>query len=888
MPNSFQISIEPLSSEFISYSSNYVNLDRNLNNLYSEISGNYFFNFSENIQDIYVDKNHTLFLTDYIGLSSLLNTSELIDTYLYGYNENSSLIKYNTDLNDFSVAYSNYINNQFLIVLNDSISVFPLKTFEGQTNIATFQKIYHKDKLFIQYKKDIKSQNIQLDNKSTIYFPYGVSSIDINNPNYLINNSQGGDSPVNSDLILFDTSEYNKTTDNGLNNINDFHNGLSLCLWLSANSPELSATKKWAEYWYDPKTSPSDIFTFTNPDSFYNSFSIESEKIISETEKFDYYKFGPERNDAFIKTISNNTLNLSTWNQSITSDYVSGYINNKVGVDDIFDMRGSQYAIIIPNENTKVDTDFGVSFWFNTNQMQDTQFYGNYYDNKGFGITLNTGSSPNSVLISNTSAISYNLNYRGFKILEKDIRNDLSLTASNISLVNKDLLNYGWLYDSENYSIYKMENDDIVSDKILLPSTSLITKIENSSNNNLHILDSYSSTISAFDTNCTYISSLDIAGYNNFCIGTDDSLILNTSEFLTVDNNNIPIYVIGATLFYNGGKILHLIDKPIDLRVDQDNNILLLVGNNILKCDISGNILFNIVLPIPEIDKNAALNVHASNNQFNIWVILNTLKIIIVLNSDGNILKRIPLDKIEKGLCNNYEFDVHGNFTNFDNFRKFNNNNGFINSINPHITFKAALTCKDNFVYTIQEHCPIDNFISNWTHVAVTMAFENNQTHIKIFINGKLKKTKILDGFLRISHESSNSPFVIGGYSGKLLPLNLEKATPNEFFKGYISNFNLFKTKLTAFHIRSLSMQKHYDLWKDSKIYIPIPPTTMLEEIDKFHLNRYKGYKTNRFNIKIKNFSENESVKSLIQTYLIENISDYIPTNNSLNAVIFE
>ena len=62
----------------------------------------------------------------------------------------------------------------------------------------------------------------------------------------------------------------------------------------------------------------------------------------------------------------------------------------------------------------------------------------------------------------------------------------------------------------------------------------------------------------------------------------------------------------------------------------------------------------------------------------------------------------------------------------------------------------------------------------------------------------------------------------------------------------------------------------------------------MLEEIDTFHINRYKGFKSNYFNINIKNFTDNDELKTLVSDYIKSNISQFIPANTILNTIKFE
>ena len=93
---------------------------------------------------------------------------------------------------------------------------------------------------------------------------------------------------------------------------------------------------------------------------------------------------------------------------------------------------------------------------------------------------------------------------------------------------------------------------------------------------------------------------------------------------------------------------------------------------------------------------------------------------------------------------------------------------------------------------------------------------------------------------------------------------------------------------LDEFQILNLSTDNHYNKWDDMRYYITIPETTFIEEIDTFHINRYKGFKSNIFNIVIKNFTDNVELQNLMKTYIISKINSLKPANTILNQIRFE
>jgi hypothetical protein len=70
---------------------------------------------------------------------------------------------------------------------------------------------------------------------------------------------------------------------------------------------------------------------------------------------------------------------------------------------------------------------------------------------------------------------------------------------------------------------------------------------------------------------------------------------------------------------------------------------------------------------------------------------------------------------------------------------------------------------------------------------------------------------------------------------------------------------------------------------------MPTPKTTHMEEIETFHLNRYKGHKSNKYNIRIRNLQVNDEQTQLIIAQTIKNILPKIsPVNTQLNEIIFD
>ena len=177
----------------------------------------------------------------------------------------------------------------------------------------------------------------------------------------------------------------------------------------------------------------------------------------------------------------------------------------------------------------------------------------------------------------------------------------------------------------------------------------------------------------------------------------------------------------------------------------------------------------------------------------------------------------------------------------------------------------------------------------DWNHLSFTIKNTKDLTVAKFYLNGRLVQTQSYPKNYKIDYQYGSSPFIIGGISGKLGAKNVEKAiVKNGYFIGEVDEIRVYNNVLNDFQILNLYLNTHYNKWSPISFYVETPEITMIEEIDTFHINRYKGFKSNYFNVKIKNFSNDSTLQTLVENYIKDNISYFVPANTSLNKVIFE
>ena len=872
--------------------------------------------FTSNIRSINFADNYFTFLTGKSSLSAYLSTEKTVEGHEVGLLAESRHFQYNAVRNDFTPGLSAHNATQFLGIVdrNNKFNIMPLKTrmaLDGHQVSLTddyrdYQKIYDvNDSLFLQFKVDRMAFEVKPDEYTVIRHSYNVPQYGINSSDFDEQGAIGGNTPLNSDVIFFDNDEYGLYSDNGTDNSRPVNNGTMLCLWLSAQSPDPASSKVWMERWYDPSTvTQGEAFIaslnglYTRPNHIYDNPSL---KTVSPREKLTYLRYGPSRNASYVDSLSSNLiLSFSDWGKNFSSsvNQVSAFVIGDYPLDtDTLVLNGTIHGHIPPEDICFPEGDFTVGLWAfadDWNLNNDAQLFGNHYNESGYGIFYNTGTSNNLISVPTIGDNLFALNDRGFKVFEKDLKSDLGLSGLAIDYIKTDLFGNRWVYDSFNHSLYKIENDDLVSARVELPVSSQITKIECNSQNEISILDNFTHTISSMDSSGTWISTQTLSAYhNNFEIDINDAIIYDTADFLTVNSINQKIKVLGPTVYIDNVRVLYLTERPQCLRLDLEDNIWILMDARILKLDPAGNLLLDQKLELSFTDTDAEMcfvkTHHNNRERIDLWIIFNKGKQILVVDTVGRTTKRIDLSKLFIGRhCGGFQLNIIGDFSGFDNKRKFERVDGkVISPSNPAITVRMGLGC-GIYRRIVQIHAPT-TYLDKWSHFACTLKRAVNSTTVKLYINGLEVATKTISGNHHIMYGHRTSPFIIGGNSGKLGARNLEKSIARSgFFIGELDDIKVYDRFLNGYEIYHMSLHGHYDKWDPISFHLRIPETTVLEEVDTFHINRYKGFKSNYFNIRIRNFSDDEKLQSVVGDYIRANIHQFIPAHTILNEITFE
>lgn len=881
------------------------------------------------IQDVAINNNALIFLTDQVSLSSFLYNKTTVSSTNIGFSGLSYFNKYVFD-NDSSVDIlsASPQKNNFLIICpykdNLKFNIIPLKSSMGITNEYNFQKMANGqlsreydsvyfgnnqnngyDNVYLQYKATAVPVNLENDISQTVYLPDKIDSFALSAAGFTENGAFGGSEPLNSDIIFVDQFGYGNSTNHGFNDNNS--NGQPLCLWLSASKASTEANMIWMERWYDPNlVSQGNAFIATKNANIYNAVKdISSSFIFDKKDKFAYLRFGENRNTTYINSFSANLLCfINTWS-NILVDETGNNTGFAVGAysDEPFSeatMNGSFHFHIPTHQSIQKENFVTTGLWVYQDTWKkgiDTQYIGNFSNNEGYGLFFNTTANQALLTFPTTSGLVFGFNYKGQKVFEKSVLTTTGVSAAKIDYITTDLFGARWIYDSVNKKIYKLDTDDLISELITLPPTATISKMQINSQNHLFALNTKTKTISGFNT-YGVLSFTEVLSeyYNTFEIDKNDVIQTDLADILVIDNDNNELKAWGINLYKNNVLFFHIGYKIQALNIDSENNYWVLYDTNkVLKLSSSGEKLFEKTIPVSFAEESSIefnfVKEIKDNYDFDVgWVIFNDNKYIVKLDTNGNILKRINLrDVVNLKLCGDFGLNVHGDFTGFENKRKFFNIAGnMITSNNPAISLKINLYCGTN-IAVHQLNYPTAKLIG-WTHIAFSHGFNNGNTVLRLYVNGQTAAEKTITGIYSIYYGSKVSPFIIGGHSGKLGAKNVERSLNNEgYFVGKIDDLRIYNNQLSEFQVRSLFMNKHFDEYKPLTWYCPTPQFTHMEEIVQFHLNRYHGFKSNKYNLRIKNMDvTDETTKNVIESSIRETVKKIAPHYTELNEVIFE
>jgi len=164
--------------------------------------------------------------------------------------------------------------------------------------------------------------------------------------------------------------------------------------------------------------------------------------------------------------------------------------------------------------------------------------------------------------------------------------------------------------------------------------------------------------------------------------------------------------------------------------------------------------------------------------------------------------------------------------------------------------------------------------------------FNGIDGNIEIYKNGKLIITDNFEIGKYISENIFDENMLIGTDSFYNIPLFKHIKQNNYFTDGLqIKYFKLYKNILTKDEVKILNMQ--HNKVDDIVLNIPCGERNKTETINRMFKQSVPGFKTNKFNIVVKNIDVNENDKKSLKKAINSIIPSKLPIQTNINDIIF-
>ncbi len=765
--------------------------------------------------------------------------------------------------------------------------------------LGTNQKFGYSN-IFLGYSSN--TTQFVFNNNDTTYFhyPYNAPNEYLNYTTLISRGAKAGDSPMNSDIIAEDQFGYFLNTSSGGTSK---RNGNFLCAWLSGSN-DCSCDSVWVERWFNPDTvSQGDAYILPSLDvSCDGVWDIESNIELIPTKKYYYDRYGEDRNDLVVKSLSSKLIaHYDQWSHILldsSGNNNNGHIFEKYPEEtDTLICNGKIHAHISPTPTLLREREISVGAFAKKDDWscgKTSQIVGNYFFG-GWGIFYNTGI-PNSIIsVGDTDGGLYSFNIEGTRLFEKNLEAVKTINNVSVDWFATDLNGVRWILDAYSNKIYKIEVNDLLVEVINFPNSYNVNKIQIDPNNRLYLHDLTNSKVFVHDELGTYVESFNApASATLFELDSVGEIVFDVGDILSLNSQNVKYRAWGSNLYKNEEVLYHFNDKILDLKIDSDDNIWIIYdGNKLVKIDSEDNIIFSRrVLSTFKTESSPKLGLTriANSNgcdENRVWVIFETFKYLVEVNTNGEVLNAIDTSQyIITKTCTKYALRARGDFTGFDVNRKYEIVNGKnISLTNPALTLKVKLKNKCGIKQFKFIHLPISNLESGWHHLAMT--YNGNSGKLKLFLDGILGGIANLDPGLWNIDYNNITPIIIGGNSGKLGSENIERSIINsQYFIGNIDDVRIYSKELTPFNIKALSDIK-LKLFEDLTWNIETQSKNYVERVDKFFMNKKPGHATRLFNIKINGLDIPADLKLLIESSIKDSVEKIIPTHTELHAVVW-
>lgn len=769
------------------------------------------------------------------------------------------------------------------------------------------------EKLLLGYKSDTSELVFKKDEDIGFHIPFFADTIRLVDSTIVKDGATAGPFPAASDRIFKNNKNYGNITPHG--HTSEVPNGVWYCSWLYKDP---KGNVQWMDRFYNPgyfkpSFAKDQLMEYIVHNPVYRD--IPSVMTLEQGVQYRYFHIGEQYANYIVTTYAGITgermsMSLDGWGTEAIDSSLNALpviVNTNGPASDIYannitETNRTSANVINFNNNheTAVYLDynpsynsideFTLSFWAQSSNWvasQSTQLVGNYTDNGGYGVSIDTLSTYPFFVLPETSyghLLFINGNFEQY--LDKSMHPSPSLTASPMFVaVNSDnhviCLNVGSSQKLKKLNHLGKPLNEITlpnlaetplqllcgrnDDVVIITNQSIYTYDTNFILKDKLIYSSSEYTKSTFAYN-TATDEAELVTLDNvydckfiettcFCVSADDGNIWTRKD-------NDP----GFTLFVNLGYE----DTATNIGIDPYNRIWVMHGTNKITVydSDSASILIDTFGIGPSRDY-ASKNInfictHDRNTNTNTWKAIiyygDTVNNLVepelyVVDMDGNITEVVNmlslLDfytvKLLKQTQEKMAFFAKGDLTGYEYRRVFNNLTPFKGR--PQLVLNATLKrSNDSSVYPykkIKQYFSLDNWNTNsWQHLVLTL---KNRT-FTLYNNSLPILNLNYTGEYEMTFENQPS-FFIGTPVGFQLGLNYEIKKCTSIFNGIIQDVKIYDYAIEQKNLE-MFLRKAIRA-SDLRWYVQTPNVQYIETIERFFKNKIPGSKSSFFNVKL-------------------------------------
>lgn len=247
---------------------------------------------------------------------------------------------------------------------------------------------------------------------------------------------------------------------------------------------------------------------------------------------------------------------------------------------------------------------------------------------------------------------------------------------------------------------------------------------------------------------------------------------------------------------------------------------------------------------------------------------------IYILNQEGQLVSKLNLESLVEN-TQNAQFKTEGDFTGYQYFRKYKNNNGTV--------FSWKFATGDDETLEIKElEYNVNDFTEDWHHFCFVFNLGANIS--QYYVDGALVTSKQVTSPIYYKHRTS---LLLGATS-------IENSTLNDILNlkdgykmiGNVADLKIYDIPLNGDDVKQLYYGSIFSpKIKNVNWEMDVGYRNYTEEVNKWFTFQLPTNKSKYFNINIHNLNVDNGIKTIIENALKNIITDITPAHTILNKV---